>query len=117
MLEREKKRPQPNLPLTHEIYILPRLVYLYSSLTNTYEWQHACVCLCVMKMFIVWIYKVYRTPLVLGTSLEPVRSTACLMATARDLKADSALSKVLLAPIVSLPCILHVHTCGDHLFL
>lgn len=68
------------------------------------------------EMFILWVYKVYRTPLVLGTSLEPVRSTACLMATARDLKADSALSKHYISSYY-LPCFLHVHTCGDHLFL
>lgn len=35
--------------------------------------------------------KIYRTPLVLGISVPPVRSIACLKASARALKADSAL--------------------------
>lgn len=35
----------------------------------------------------------YRTPLVLGISVPPVRSIACRRASARALKADSTLSE------------------------
>lgn len=67
-----------------------RQYILQSSVTR----KHYSNYLCYFDMQWMYVYIIsffYRTPFVLGTSFVPVKSVACLIATAKDLKAASAL--------------------------